>query len=43
VGVGVDFWVRERRAWRFEIRDHVRPDVRGKVHYWTLRVGMAFR
>jgi hypothetical protein len=43
VGAGVDFWTRERRAWRFDIRDHVRPDVRGTVHYWTVRVGMAFR
>ena len=28
---------------RVEFRDHVRPDSRGTVHYWSLRAGIAFR
>lgn len=42
-GVGVDIWPQERLGLRIELRDHVRPDVRGTVHYWTLRGGIIFR
>jgi hypothetical protein len=33
----------ERRAPSFEFRDHVRPDHRGTVHYWSVRAGFVFR
>ena len=42
-GGGVDVWPRERVGFRLEFRDHVRPDTRGTVHYWTIRGGIAFR
>jgi hypothetical protein len=43
IGVGADLWTSSHRAFRLEFRDHVRPDVRGTVHYWSLRAGIAFR
>ena len=42
-GGGVDVWTRDRVGFRLELRDHVRPDTRGTVHYWTIRGGIAFR
>lgn len=42
-GAGVDLWSKERLGLRIEFRDHVRPDFRGTVHYWTFRGGIAFR
>ena len=42
-GAGVDVWTRDRVGFRMELRDHVRPDTRGTVHYWTIRGGIALR
>jgi len=28
---------------RLEVRDQVRPDRRGDVHYWTMRGGLVIR
>ena len=42
-GGGVDVWTRDRVGIRLEFRDHLRPDTRGTVHYWTIRGGIAFR
>ena len=42
-GAGLDFWARSRLGLRFEFRDHIRPDSRGTVHYWTVRGGLLFR
>jgi hypothetical protein len=43
VGAGADIWAKERVGVRVEFRDHVRPDRRGAVHYWTVRAGVVFR
>ena len=43
VGGGVDIWARERVGVRVEIRDHIRPDDRGNIHYWAIRAGVVFR
>jgi hypothetical protein len=43
VGAGADVWLKPRVGLRLELRDHVRPDSRGTVHYWTLRAGVSFR
>jgi hypothetical protein len=40
-GAGVIVWG-HRRGVRIEFRDHVRPDVRGTLHYWSLRAGVTF-
>ena len=40
---GIDYWFKRRVAFRMEVRDHVRPDSRGTVQYWSFRVGVAFR
>ena len=42
-GGGLDVWPRDRVGFRLEFRDHIRPDSRGNVHYWTIRGGIAFR
>lgn len=42
-GAGADVWLKPHVGVRFEFRDHVRPDSRGTVHYWTLRAGVSFR
>ena len=42
-GGGADYWVRDGVGIRFDFRDHVRPDSRGTVHYWTFRGGVVFR
>ena len=42
-GAGVDWWTNSRLGLRLDFRDHVRPDFRGTVHYWTVRGGIVFR
>jgi hypothetical protein len=42
-GVGFDVWMKDRAGLRLEVRDHVRPDSRGTVQYWTVRAGVVFR
>ena len=42
-GGGADVWLKPRFGLRVEIRDHVRPDSRGTVHYLSFRGGIAFR
>jgi len=43
VGAGMDFWSRGRTGFRVEFRDHIRPDSRGTVQYWTARGGIVWR
>jgi hypothetical protein len=43
VGAGVDIWAKDRVGLRVDFRDHVRPDDRGAVQYWTVRAGVVFR
>ena len=43
VGAGADVWLKPRVGLRLEFRDHVRPDSRGTVHYWTVRAGVSVR
>jgi hypothetical protein len=43
IGGGANYWISDRRAIRVEVRDHVRPDPRGTLHYWSVRAGLAFR
>jgi hypothetical protein len=42
-GAGVDAWFSNRAGARIEVRDQVRPDSRGTVHYWTIRAGVVMR
>jgi hypothetical protein len=42
-GIGADVWLKPRVGLRAEFRDHVRPDSRGGVHYWSVRAGVVFR
>jgi hypothetical protein len=42
-GAGADIWLKPRVGLRLEFRDHVRPDSRGTVYYWSFRAGIAFR
>ena len=42
-GAGADVWLKPGVGIRAEIRDHIRPDDRGGVHYWSVRVGVVFR
>jgi hypothetical protein len=42
-GAGADVWLKPRLGIRAEVRDHIRPDSRGGVHYWAVRVGVVFR
>jgi hypothetical protein len=42
-GAGLDIWAKPRVGVRVELRDQVRPDHRGDVHYWTMRAGVVFR
>ena len=42
-GVGADYWAGDRVGIRVDFRDHVRPDSRGTVQYWTFRGGVVFR
>jgi hypothetical protein len=43
VGGGVNVWFGDRVGVRADVRDHIRPDSRGKVQYWTVRGGVVFR
>jgi hypothetical protein len=43
VGGGLDVWPKDRVGVRVEFRDHLRPDSRGRVHYWSLRAGVVVR
>jgi hypothetical protein len=43
VAAGMDLWAKNRLGVRVEFRDHVRPDSRGAVQYWTIRAGIVFR
>lgn len=43
VGGGVDLWLKDHFGFRIDARDHVRPDSRGTVQYWTIRGGVVFR
>lgn len=43
IGVGANYWTGRHTGVRFELRDHLRPDRRGTVQYWTLRAGLAVR
>lgn len=43
VGAGADVMATDRVGIRVEFRDHVRPDVRGAVQYWSIRAGVVFR
>lgn len=40
---GLDIWAKPRVGVRVEVRDHIRLDDRGNVHYWALRAGVVFR
>jgi hypothetical protein len=42
VGAGADVG-RGRTALRLDVRDHIRPDDRGRVHYWSFRGGIVIR
>jgi hypothetical protein len=42
-GAGMDVWAKPRLGFRLDFRDHIRPDERGTVHYWTVRGGVVFR
>jgi len=43
IGAGGDAWLSRHAGIRFELCDHIRPDHRGSTHYWSARVGIAFR
>jgi hypothetical protein len=43
IGGGADVWLKPRVGLRLELRDHIRPDRRGDVHYWAFRAGVVFR
>jgi hypothetical protein len=41
--MGADFWRNDHAGVRVEFRDHVRPDSRGIVHYFSIRGGIALK
>jgi hypothetical protein len=43
LGGGINAWFGERIGLRADIRDHIRPDSRGKVQYWAVRGGVVIR
>jgi hypothetical protein len=44
VGGGANVWLKERLGLRVEFRDHVHASSRvANLHYWGLRIGIAFR
>jgi len=43
VGAGANYWLGRRVGVRMDFRDHIRPDRRGTVQYWTVRAGIAVR
>jgi hypothetical protein len=42
IGGGILLRSAHRPGVRIEFRDHVRPDIRGTCHYWSLRAGISF-
>jgi hypothetical protein len=42
-GAGVTWWSSRHVGWRGEVRDQIRPDQRGTVHYWGVRAGVVLR
>ncbi len=42
LGGGVNYWMARRVGLRFELRDHIYART-GDLHYWGVRVGLAFR
>lgn len=42
-GIGADFQASDHAGTRVEFRDHIRNDVRGAVHYFSIRVGIMFK
>jgi hypothetical protein len=43
LAAGVNWWTKPRLGIRMEVRDQIRPDGRGDVHYWSVRAGVAVR
>lgn len=43
VAAGVDIWEKNHAGLRIDVRDHVRPDSRGTVHYLTFRIGVVVK
>jgi hypothetical protein len=43
IAAGVDYGAGRRTGFRAELRDHVRPDDRGTVQYWSFRAGITRR
>ena len=43
IGAGADVWLKPRVGVRIDVRDHIRLDDRGGVHYWAVRGGVVFR
>jgi hypothetical protein len=43
VAAGATVWTGRHAGVRIELRDHVRPDRRGTVQYFAMRVGIALR
>jgi hypothetical protein len=43
VGGGLNYWLRQAQGLRIEFRDHIRPDARGTLHYWSIRAGLVIR
>jgi hypothetical protein len=43
VGGGVNYWITNGLGLRLDFRDHIRPDQRGTLHYWSIRAGVLFR
>jgi opacity protein-like surface antigen len=43
IGGGLDVALAPHHAIRLEFRDNVRPDQRGTVQYWSVRVGVVFK
>ncbi|MPZ17692.1 MAG: outer membrane beta-barrel protein [Luteitalea sp.] len=42
LGAGINYRVSERVGLRIELRDHIRPDDRSTIQYWTVRFGVTF-
>lgn len=40
---GAELLLRNRVGVRVELRDHIRLDDRGNVHYWSIRAGVIVR
>ena len=42
-GGGLNYWFVPRLGLKVELRDHVYSPQRSSVHYWGIRLGLAFR